>query len=83
MKVRIKYSIQRTAAGSPEIDGQVAEFDLSNNYEGTEGTTKKAISEWEMGKRYTYNLLFSLDKIYFAPEVTNWVDVNMDPITVK
>lgn len=83
VKVKITYSITRTAEGSPEIDGQVAEFDLSNNYEGTEAGVKKAISEWEMGKRYTYNILFDLEKIYFAPEVTNWVDVNMDPISVK
>lgn len=83
VKVKITYSIKRTAADAPEIDGQVAEFDLSTNNKVTEGGVTKTIDKWEMGKRYTYNLLFSLDKIYFAPEVTNWVDVNMDPITVK
>lgn len=83
VKVKITYSIKRTAADAPEIDGQVAEFDLSTNNKVTEGGLTKTIDKWEMGKRYTYNLLFSLDKIYFAPEVTNWVEVNMDPISVK
>ena len=83
VKVKITYSIQRTAEGSPEIDGQVAEFDLSDNYQGTEAGTKKAITKWEMGKRYTYNILFDLEKIFFAPEVTDWVDVNMDPFEAK
>lgn len=83
VKVKITYSIQRTAEGSPEIDGQIAEFDLSTNYEGTEAGVKKEISEWEMGKRYTYNILFDLEKIFFAPEVTDWVDVNMDPFEAK
>lgn len=31
-------------------------------------------TEWEPGKRYTYHLTISLDEIYFAPEVTDWVD---------
>lgn len=31
-------------------------------------------TEWEPGKRYTYHLTISLDEIYFAPEVTDWVE---------
>ena len=29
-----------------------------------------------MGKRYTFNLIFSLDEIKWAPAVGDWVDGN-------
>lgn len=32
-------------------------------------------NKWEIGKRYTYNIVFTLEKVYFAPDVTDWVDV--------
>ncbi len=40
------------------------------------------ISEWEIGKRYTYTIKFALEKIYFAPSVNPWTDVTMGGITV-
>lgn len=30
--------------------------------------------KWEIGTRYTYTIIFALDKIYFAPSVENWID---------
>lgn len=30
---------------------------------------------WEQGTRYTYAIIIGLDRIYFAPSVTDWVDV--------
>ena len=51
-------------------------------YLNTTEVTSAAYS-WEMGKRYTYNIVFSLDKVYFAPSVDNWDDVTVDDITVK
>lgn len=39
-------------------------------------------NKWEIGKRYTYNLSIGLDKIYFAPSVTNWTDVNVTVPTI-
>lgn len=33
------------------------------------------ITEWEMGKRYVYNLIVGLNKIEFAPETYDWNDV--------
>ncbi|MBQ8423818.1 MAG: fimbrillin family protein [Coprobacter sp.] len=40
------------------------------------------IDKWEMGKRYTYRLVYSTasadkDKIYFAPGTEAWVDVDV------
>ena len=46
------------------------------------GTITGTISEWEMGKRYTYRLYYSSetadrDKIYFAPSTDAWTDVDV------
>lgn len=35
------------------------------------------VDKWEMGKRYTYNIVFGLDEIYFAPSVEAWDDVTV------
>lgn len=45
-------------------------------------TTQTAIDAWEMGKRYTYRLLYSdatadKDKIYFAPRTDDWENVDV------
>lgn len=32
---------------------------------------------WKPNKRYTYNIIFGLDKIYFAPVVEAWEDVEV------
>lgn len=32
-------------------------------------------ASWEPNKRYTYRIIFGLDKIFFAPVVENWDDV--------
>lgn len=34
------------------------------------------ITEWEMGKRYVYNLIIGLNKIEFTPETYDWNDVD-------
>ncbi len=34
------------------------------------------ITEWEMGKRYVYNLIIGLNKLEFAPETYDWNDVD-------
>lgn len=36
---------------------------------------KDIFNSWEMGKRYTFNLIFSLDEIKWAPAVGDWEDV--------
>ena len=39
-------------------------------------------NKWEMGKRYTYNIVIGLDEIYFAPSVAPWSEVTVDGINV-
>ena len=35
-------------------------------------TIKVLTPTWEMGKRYTYTIVFSLNQIFFTPEVSAW-----------
>lgn len=62
--VRIDYSIKSTSG--VEID-QVAEIEIDDY-------TKA----WEYNTRYTYTIVIGLDKIYFAPTVEAWTDVNVN-----
>lgn len=36
---------------------------------------KDIFDDWKVGKRYTFNLIFSLDEIKWAPAVGDWEDV--------
>ena len=41
------------------------------------GNDINSITEaWKMGKRYTYTIMFSKNRIYFAPQVSDWTDDN-------
>ncbi|MBR4883496.1 MAG: fimbrillin family protein, partial [Bacteroidales bacterium] len=50
-----------------------------------EGTDVSPITEWEIGKRYTYRIVYGTasefkDIIYFSPETSQWVPVDVIPI---
>lgn len=47
---------------------------ISENYTKTLNV-KDIFDSWEIGKRYTFNLIFSLDEIKWAPAVGDWEDV--------
>lgn len=38
-------------------------------------TVKEIFDNWEVGKKYTFNLIFSLNEITWAPAVQDWEDV--------
>uniref|UniRef100_UPI003FF00AB7 hypothetical protein n=1 Tax=Candidatus Cryptobacteroides bacterium TaxID=3085639 RepID=UPI003FF00AB7 len=44
---------------------------------------KDIFDSWKIGKRYTFNLIFSLDEIKWAPGVGDWEDEtkNIDVVT--
>ena len=61
--IDVTYSIHN---GTTEID-QTATIDVTDpGYN---------LTEFEIGKRYTFTLIFGLDKITFSPEVDPWEDV--------
>lgn len=69
-KLHIEYYIKTIATDSKALL-QKADLYFHNTTPLTDD------NKWEMGKRYTYNLVIGLDKIYFAPSVTDWTDVNV------
>ena len=74
VSIKVDYSIKHGSSYLP----QTQTFALS-------ATTVSSAPQtgWEMGKRYTYNFIFSLEDIYFAPSVTDWTEVTVDNINVK
>lgn len=79
VSIRVDYTIKHG-------DAELAQYyiaDLSGTYDSMGGASPLQLSAWEIGKRYTYNFIFSLDEVYFAPSVDNWDDVTVDDITVK
>ena len=64
----IKYTIQ--SHGSSEIP-QIATQKI-----------KDLTATWEMGKRYTYTIVFTLNQIFFTPEVCAWEDETGGDITI-
>lgn len=74
-KLYIEYYIK---TGSSAPIKQTFEISLNDSgFSYTEGGSSVTVTGWEIGKRYTYNLVIGLDKIYFAPSVTDWTDVNV------
>ena len=60
------------------LKNQLAYQDPNN----TETSISESIDEWEIGKRYTYRLVYSdatqqQDMIYFAPSTDEWKDENI------
>lgn len=79
IKVVVSYGIKYKDGDATKYLQQVAEFPLK----GTTDTKNNLIEGWEMGKWYRYTLTFTLDTIYFAPSVENWVDVKVKDFVVS
>lgn len=64
VKIRITYTLKNAGTDSEALE-QVIEKDLAT----------AAVSKWEMGKRYIYNIIVGLDTIFFEPYVADWEDI--------
>lgn len=71
VKVKITYTIDTESNATMT---QTHTVDLSKL---TENGTVTAHADWKMGKRYIYDITIGLDRIYFAPTVTDWDDVTV------
>ena len=67
--IEVKYTVT-LKKGTSETDNGISE-----TYTKTLDV-KDIFDSWEIGKRYTFNLIFSLDEINWAPAVGDWEDVN-------
>ena len=71
--VTIKYTLYRTsdalAMGSKTVTIHFDDID-------------DTIANWQAGKKYVYNLTIDLQKIYFNPTITDWVDGGSQDVDV-
>lgn len=72
VKVKITYTIDTESAATMTQTHTVALLTL--NEAGAGASTH---DDWEMGKRYIYDITIGLDRIYFAPQVTDWEDITV------
>lgn len=72
--IDVEYTLYRI---NPTLDMGTKTVRLYLNANGDAITSK-----WEPGKKYTYQLTIGLEKIYFAPTVSDWDDPNNQPVTV-
>lgn len=79
VSIKVDYSIKHGSSYLP----QTQTFKLNTTTVNDNNGNPVNQSEWEMGKKYTYNFIFSLEEIYFAPSVENWTEVTVNDITVK
>lgn len=77
-KIKVTYTITTTVEGiTPGSTTEVVQT-VEREY-----LIKDKFAEWEMGKKYIFNLTFSLDEIRWAPAVEPWVDAPAGDIDVK
>lgn len=67
--------LQKAVFHLKDVDNQ------SGKYQADQSSV--TVNEWEMGKKYTYNLTIGLDDIFFAPTITEWVGVNVNLPEIK
>ena len=72
IKVTYKYRHPGMATGV-YVENNVVTTDLSVS----------GCETWLRGKRYIYTLTMDLDKIYFAPNITDWADVPVGGPTIN
>lgn len=78
--VEVNYTITTTVGSSPVTENVTKTIQLNTLFPtkyDTSDPTKVIGGGWEMGKKYTINLTFTLDEILWNPAVQKWEDVNI------
>lgn len=79
VSIKVDYQIK----GTTGYLAQTQTFKLSTTSGSVAGGASGPLSAWEIGKKYTYTLVFTLEDIHFAPSVTEWTEVTVNDIDVK
>ena len=79
VSIKVDYSIK----GTNGYLAQTQTFKLNTTSGSEAGGAYSSLSAWEIGKKYTYTLVFTLEDIHFAPSVENWTKVTVKDIDVK
>lgn len=76
--IEVVYTITTTVGSVTEnVTKTIKLKDLFPKTYDTVDHTKVISEGWEMGKKYTINLTFTLDEIYWDPAVEDWKEVNI------
>ena len=78
--IRVNY----TVTVNNKTTRQIVDVPLMTSNEGLpfKDLNGNTIEAWQMGKRYVYTLEFGLYKIYFAPAVEVWNDIEVPDVNV-
>lgn len=74
VKVKITYTMQMATSAAPVTHTYEVALKTLNESDGASSTTHDG---WDASRRYTYNIIIGLDRIYFAPEVEDWTDITV------
>ena len=74
VKVMITYTMQMATSAAPVTHTYEVALNTLNESDGASST---AHDGWDASRRYTYNIIIGLDRIYFAPTVTDWEDITV------
>lgn len=70
LTITINYTINELA--------QTSTFKFADHKNGTkEDDSSVTVEAWEMGNKYVYTLVFTLDEIFFEPIVTDWETITV------
>ena len=71
--VTIKYTLYRLSDALP-----MGSKTVTIHFDDIDDT----VANWQAGKKYVYNLTIDLQKIYFNPSITDWVDGGSQDVDV-
>ncbi len=71
--IQVKYTVTTAVANSADVVENCV----------VEKKVKDIFARWEMGKRYIFNLVFSLDEIFWDPAVEDWTTENSGNIEIQ
>lgn len=74
VKVKITYTMQMATSAAPVTHTYEKAL---NSLEESDGASTTAHDGWDASRRYIYNIIIGLDRIYFAPKVTDWEDITV------
>lgn len=73
-KIKITYTMQMATSVAPVTHTYEKALNSLNESDGASSTTHDG---WDASRRYTYNIIIGLDRIYFAPTVEDWTDITV------
>ena len=71
--VTVKYTLYRLSDALP-----MGSKEVTIHFDDIDDT----VADWQAGKKYVYNLTIDLQKIYFNPSITDWVDGGSQDVDV-